>query len=100
MAKSRTSPEQAGAAAEALALHALTFLAGDPQRLGRFLALTGTGPADLRTQAGEPAFLGGVLDYLLGDETLLLAFCKEYDLPPDVAAQARRLLPGAPSLEA
>jgi len=79
MAKSRTSPEQAGAAAEALALHALAFLAEDPERLGRFLALTGIGPADLKARAGEPEFLGGVLDHLLGDERLLLAFSKEYE---------------------
>src|SRR5437773_1706072 len=72
MAKSRTSPEQAGAAAEALALHALAFLAEDPERLGRFLALTGIGPADLKARAGEPEFLGGVLDHLLSDERLLL----------------------------
>jgi hypothetical protein len=99
MAKSRTSPEQARAAAEALALHALAFLAEDPERLGRFLALTGIGPADLKTRAGEPEFLGGVLDHLLGDERLLLAFSKEYDVPPTAAAHARGLLPGAPTAD-
>jgi hypothetical protein len=92
----KTSPEEASAAAEALALHALTFLAQDPERLGRFLALSGIGPTDLKARAAEPEFLGGVLDHLLGDERLLLAFSKECDLPPESAARARRFLPGAP----
>ena len=40
--------------AEAIALSALAFLAEEPERLGRFLALTGMGPAELRAQAGAP----------------------------------------------
>ena len=63
-----------GEAAQALALRALAFLAEDPERLGRFLALSGMGPAELRTRASDPALLGGVLDHLLSDERLLLAF--------------------------
>jgi hypothetical protein len=99
MAKTEPSREEACAAAEALALHALAFLAEEAERLSRFLALTGIGPADLRARAGEPEFLGGVLDHLLGDERLLMAFSKEYDLPPTAVSQARGLLPGAPSPE-
>jgi hypothetical protein len=86
---------QAQAAAEALALRALAFLAGDPERLGRFLALSGIGPAELRERASDPLLLGGVLDHLLGDERLLLAFAEAMDVAPDAAARARRLLPGA-----
>ena len=97
MAKTQTSPEEARAAAEALALHALTFLAGESERLSRFLALSGIGPADLRARVGEPEFLGGVLDHLLSDERLLMAFSKEYEVAPTAAAQARSLLPGAPT---
>ena len=93
MRHAKISAEEAATAAEALALHALTFLAGNPERLGRFLALSGIGPADLKAHAAEPAFLGGVLDHLLSDEPLLLAFGKECDLPPEAVAQARRFLP-------
>ncbi len=35
-------------AAEGLAIQALTFIAEDPERLGRFLAVTGIGPAEIR----------------------------------------------------
>ncbi|MCK5549327.1 MAG: DUF3572 family protein, partial [Hyphomicrobiaceae bacterium] len=37
--------------AETIAISALAFLAGDEQRLGRFLALTGIGPPELKAQA-------------------------------------------------
>jgi Protein of unknown function (DUF3572) len=61
--------------AELLAIAGLHYLADDGERLGRFLTLTGIGPADLRAAAGEPHLLAAVLEYLLGDEPLLLAFC-------------------------
>jgi len=57
--------------AEALAIQALTFIAEDGERLGQFLAATGIGPAQIRAASGEPGFLTGVLDYLVGDESLL-----------------------------
>lgn len=52
--------------AETVALQALGFLAGDEDRLARFLAMTGVGPEDLKGRIGDPAFLGAVLDHLLG----------------------------------
>ena len=51
--------------AENLAISALAFLAGDPERLGRFLSLTGIGPEAIRKAATEPAFLAGVLDHVV-----------------------------------
>ena len=50
--------------AEGLAIQALAFIAGDGERLGRFLAVTGIGPAEIRAAAREPGFLIGVLDYM------------------------------------
>jgi len=79
-------------AAEAVALQALGFLAGDGDRLSRFLALTGTGPAELRARAGDPVFLAGVLEHLLGDETLLLVFATEAAIPPATVAAAHDVL--------
>lgn len=81
---------------EMLAIQVVQFLAGDSERLGRFLALTGITPDELRTGLKEPAFLGGVLDYLLGDETLLYEFCAHAGVSPEQPAKARRALPGAP----
>lgn len=84
-------PEQA----EAIALQALAFLSGDPAALGGFLATSGCGPREIKERLNDPGFLGGVLDYLLSDEALLLRFCADHALPPQTPAQARRVLPGA-----
>ena len=80
-------------AAVAIAAQAVAFLAADDDRLGRFLALTGLSPTELKTGLGQPAFLGAVLDHLLGDEPLLLAFAEAVEIAPELPAAARRLLP-------
>ena len=78
--------------AEVLALQALDFLAQEPERLGRFLALSGIGPAQLRDSAGSPHTLAGVLDHLLQDESLLLVFCSLNGHLPQSVAPARQVL--------
>ncbi len=80
--------------AEALALRALVWMAGDADLIGRFLAMTGAGPADLRARAGEPEFLGFVLDFLLSDEAALIAFAAAEQIRPDLPMRARAALPG------
>lgn len=82
------------ARAQAIGLEVFGWLAADSDRLGRFLAETGAAPADLRDAATEPAFLGFVLDHLLGDETRLLACCAALDLAREAPAAARAALPG------
>lgn len=78
--------------AETLALRALAFLAGEPERLGRFLALTGIGPDRLRAAAGTPETLAAVLDYLLADESLLLTFTSGADVKPYSVGHALAVL--------
>jgi hypothetical protein len=75
-------------AAESLAIQALAFLAAEPERLGRFLAATGIGPEGIRSAAREPQFLAGVLDYLAGDEQLLIAFANHVAMDPADVARA------------
>jgi hypothetical protein len=82
------------AAAETLALEAFSWLAGEPEALGRFLALAGIGPGNLRTAAAAPGFLGGVLDFLVGDEALLVSYAREAGIRPEQIAAARRALGG------
>lgn len=79
-------------AAEALALDALTFLARDHDRIARFLTASGIGPDQLRQAAGEPQFLGAVLDHLMSDEPLLLMFSEDCGYKPDAILTAHRLL--------
>jgi hypothetical protein len=78
--------------AEVLAIQALGFIAQDDERLGRFLALTGMGPAEIRAAARERHFLAGVLDYVTGDEELLVAFAGHADVDPATIAIARQAL--------
>ena len=84
--------------AETIALQALQHIASDADLLDRFMAESGLSPADLRRQAGDPALLAGALDHLLQDEALLLAFCAATELPPELPARARALLPGGGEL--
>ena len=81
-------------AAEVLAIQALNFLATEPERLGRFLALSGLGPESIRAAAAESGFLAGVLAHLAEDETLLVAFAAEAGVKPAEVDRARRLLAG------
>src|ERR1700748_797993 len=83
-------------AASALQIAALTFIAGEPERLGRFLALSGIGPESIRSAAREPGFLLGVLDHLLGDEPLLISFANENNVDPEDVGKAREVLAGSP----
>jgi hypothetical protein len=80
------------ALAEDMAVAALTFIAQDGERLGRFLALSGLEAGNLREAAAEPGFLVGVLDYLSSDEALLLAFAANFQIDPTTITTAQRLL--------
>ena len=79
---------------ESLAASALTFLAADPERLSRFLSLTGLGPHNLRDAAEDPAFHASVLEYMLADEELLLRFAADSGLGPEKIALAHQALRG------
>jgi hypothetical protein len=83
---------QSRQAAESLAIQALAFIAETPERLGKFLAASGIGPDAIREAAREPGFLGGVLDHMLSEESLLVAFADSAGLDPTSIARARRAL--------
>lgn len=84
--------------AQILALQALAWLAADEDRIGPFLAQSGIGLADLQARAGESDVLAAVLDFILGDDSRVLAWADEADLRPEAAAialsGARGALPG------
>lgn len=93
MKRDRRTP-LARAEAEALATAALGWIAADPDRIGAFLAETGTDVAGLRAAAADPGFLGFVLDHLLADEAALLGFAAAAPCDPHDIARARAGLPG------
>jgi Protein of unknown function (DUF3572) len=84
----------AGKAAETLAVQTLAYLAGEPDRLRRFLAVSGLDPAQIRTAAAEPGFLAGVLEYVCSDEKLMLAVADHLQLGPGELARAQTALSG------
>ncbi|MGG7518056.1 DUF3572 domain-containing protein [Allorhizobium undicola] len=90
-----------GEEAEKLAIAVLAWLAGEPDMMGRFLALTGVEPQQLRSAMTQPAFLGGLLDFLMQHEPSLLAFCAASDTKPEsvMAAWAHYVKPGLDSGE-
>ena len=81
--------------AETIALNALSWIATDPERSGPFLAASGLDGAALAARAGEPDFLGFVLEHLLamGDEAIL-SFCDTAGVAPEDVMAARAALPG------
>ena len=88
------SPADAREVAETVAITALSFLVGEPSRLGRFLAETGLGPETLRAAAKSPGFLISVLDFVLGDEPLTRDFARSSELTAAAIAAARQVLGG------
>jgi hypothetical protein len=81
-------------AAEILAIQALSFIAEEPERLAGFLSLTGLTAERIRESAGEPDFLAGVLEHMLADESLLIAFAERDTIDPADIGRARHLLGG------
>jgi len=79
--------------AEETAVAALQFIAGDPELLQRFLALTGIEASDIRRAAAEPGFLAGVLQFILAHEPTLLHFCDASGFKPAAVSEALRTLP-------
>ena len=75
-----------------IAISALNFLASDVERLDRFLSISGLGPHNLREAAAEPTFFGAVVDYVSGDEALLIDFAQAAGLSPARVASAREQL--------
>jgi hypothetical protein len=78
--------------AEILALEGLGWLAGEPDSIQKFLNLSGIDAADLRHAAGEPGTGAAVLDFLLGQDELLLRFCESAGLEPRQVHAARAAL--------
>ena len=79
-------------AAEMLAIQALGFIAEEPERLNAFLNATGLSVERLRESATAPGVLAGVLEHMLADESLLLAFAASAAIDPAEVARAGQAL--------
>ncbi|MCS0496660.1 DUF3572 domain-containing protein [Ancylobacter mangrovi] len=79
-------------AAREVSLGALSYLAGDPERIGPFLAESGLSPADLRGVAASPAFHVALLDFLIAHQDLLLDYAQTAEIDPGHVVAAREIL--------
>lgn len=86
------------AEAEETAIAVLGWLANEPDMLGRFLALSGTRPDQLRQAIGDPAFMAGMLDFLMAHEPTLMAFSTASGIQPETVVSASRHYTG-PTLD-
>ncbi|MDB5659498.1 MAG: hypothetical protein JWS10_2113 [Cypionkella sp.] len=80
--------------AETMALRAFSWLLGQDDLVGVFLNATGAGQDELSKLAGDPVFLGAVLDFLMEDDARVIGFCDSAGLPYTAVIQARQGLPG------
>jgi hypothetical protein len=85
-------PEALENPAQNLAVKAFLFLAVDAERARRFAAETGLSRENLRAAAASDDILRGVLDYLAGNESLLLAFIANCGIEPAEFERARDFL--------
>jgi hypothetical protein len=81
-------------AAETVGIQALAWLAGNDELLPVFLGATGASLDDMRVGAGDAAFLGSVLDFVMMDDAWVMAFCDAAALRYEAPMQARAALPG------
>ena len=77
-----------------LAIQALAFIGEEPQRLAAFLQSSGIAIEQIRDAAQHHGFLAGVLEHMLADETLLLAFARTAGIDPAAVARAASALGG------
>jgi Protein of unknown function (DUF3572) len=80
--------------AEEIAIRALSFLANDPEHMSRFMALSGMEPDDIAKNAASSFFQVALLEHLMGDEALLLTFCGNENIAPELIAPAHHILEG------
>ncbi len=77
-----------------IAIAILGWLANEADMLGRFLALSGVAPVDLRAHMADAGFQAGLLDFVMQDEPSLMAFCEASGFAPEAVATAWNRLSG------
>ena len=97
--KTEKSPS-AGPAADEIAVAVLTWLAGEPDMLSRFLALTGLDASSLRAMSGNRGFKAGLLEFVLAHQPSLMAFSAHSGIAPEAVAAAWEKLGGHGGMEA
>ncbi|MDV7272239.1 DUF3572 domain-containing protein [Thioclava sp. A2] len=80
--------------AQTRALQALGWLAAQDGLLDAFLNNSGASLEDVRRNAGDPAFLAGVLDFVLMQDDWVLSCAEALSCPPQTLVEDRAVLGG------
>jgi len=64
------------------------YLVESPEQLAEFMTITGLSGADVRRRAGSDEFAGGLLDYAVQNEPLMLAICERSGWKPEFMMRA------------
>ena len=78
--------------AEEIAIDALYFLANDFDQMSRFMELTGMTPDYIASYATSSTLQVALLEFLMGNEALLLTFCSSTNINPKLIAPAHQIL--------
>ena len=70
-----------------LADRCLQHLVANPEQLAEFMVQSGLQPADLRRLVGTHQFAHGLVDYVVGNEPLLIAIAEANGLKPESITQ-------------
>ena len=81
--------------AKTVALKAVHFILNNDEIRQSFITSTGILLSDFENSIENLEFLGGVLDYLLSNEKILIEFCTEYGITPEEPSRIRQVFPGA-----
>ena len=77
-----------------IAIKSLAYISQSPEEISKFIALTGIESTDIIRLKENLKFLGGALDFVTSDESLLLAFCSSEQISPEGVEAARIQLLG------
>ncbi|HZY67408.1 MAG TPA: DUF3572 family protein [Devosia sp.] len=65
----------------------LDYLAQNPDKLAEFMSIAGLSPDGLRQAVGSRSFALGLLDYVVGNEDVLLAVSQSAAIRPETVMQ-------------
>lgn len=78
-----------------IAIKSLAYISQSPEEISKFINITGIETSDIIRLKENLKFLGGVLDFITADESLLLAFCSNEQMSPEGVEAARQTLLGS-----
>ena len=78
--------------ASLIALKFAAYLPGTPHELEQFSEITGIDIGSIAQRAADRDFQRALMDYLMQNETLLVTFCAQENIKPDLIAQAAWVL--------